>query len=163
MIHNFASQYLDNVPETLVLKGYRHWTIGIATKNAEHWNEAWNLFATMLDRASARPCMDALIIFVKTLGVCAACPLRTLQPSCEGLCRDECLVLGLISGLQHGDEEAVEFCLTTLTCPTKCHEVAFAAAEFAMALKASGFYLVPIPARTLTTIAFDHMPSRAIN
>jgi len=163
MSDSCASKYFANIPETLVLEGYRYWAIGIAMKNPHFWNKAWNLFATKLAKDNASRCMDALVVFIRTLGLCASCPLKALQPACEGLCRDECLVLGLISGLQHGDDAAVRFCLTTLTCKTRCDEVAFAAGELAFALKAAGSVLMPIPADTLTTIALEHMPSNAFH
>lgn len=163
MTHSSEPRYLGKMPETLVLKGYRYWSLGIATQDVDLWNKAWNLFATKLQKENAKACMHALIMFIKTLGVCATCPLKTLQPACQELCRDECLVLGLISGLQHGNDEAVDFCLRTLTCPTKCDEVAFAAGEFALALKTAGFLLIPIPAYTLMDITYEQMPSKALH
>ncbi|MEP6356618.1 MAG: hypothetical protein ABJ081_08045 [Hyphomicrobiales bacterium] len=163
MTHSSASKYLGKMPETLVLKGYRYWSLGIATQDADLWNKAWNLFATKVQKESAKACMHALIIFIKTLGVCATCPLKTLQPACEELCRDECLVLGLISGFQHGNDEAVDFCLKTLSCPKKYDEIAFAAGEFAFTLKAAGFLLIPISTDTLIDITYEQMPSKALH
>lgn len=158
-----AQSYLKRPAETLLLQGYRHWTLGFQTKNVRLWDEAWNLFCVKLGQKDARDCMRALITFVKTLGLCAACPLKTLHPDENALCRDECLVIGLIAALQHGDEEAAEICLRALSCPTRCEEVAFAASDLALALQRAQSCLCPVPANVLMDIAHDDMPSREVH
>ncbi len=62
------------------------------------------------------------------------------------------LVLGLISGIQNRDEAAVETCLTELTCPTRCDEVALAAGSFALLLHGLDKMLLPIPVHVVRDI-----------
>lgn len=155
--------YLKRPAEMLVLQGYRQWMMGVITREASYLNDAWNLFAKTLGVKKARTAMDAMTHFVRTLGLCSTCPLKTFEPECDGLCRDECLVLGLISGLQYGDEEAVNFCLSGLSCPNRCDEVAFAAGVFALSLKASGFVLFPLPASVLSQTLDRKMPSTTLH
>ena len=163
MRNEISDAYLSRPAEMLVLKGYRHWTMGIVTQEVSYWNDAWNLFATILGSKKASHAMDAMINFVKTLGLCASCPLKTYTPDCAGLCRDECLVLGLISGIQYSDQEAVELCLRALTCQSRCDEVSLAAGMFALALKSSGLMLCPIPATVLNEVIGNKMPSTTIH
>ncbi|MEM8798026.1 MAG: hypothetical protein AAGE61_20845 [Pseudomonadota bacterium] len=155
--------YLSHPTEMLVLKGYRQWMAGIATKDISHWNETWNMFCRTLGPPHARACMDALVAFVGTLRLCANCPLKTLDPTCSGLCRDECLVVGLLAALQHGDEAALNLCLNKLTSGPRSQEVTNAAGELAIALKAAGFVLCPVPINVLYDIAFDEMPSQSVH
>lgn len=136
--------YCDRAPEKLVLQGYRLWSLGMATQQLTHWEDAWNLFAGTLGSDDGRSAMDAMVKFVRTLGRCAACPLKTHAPESAWLCQDEVLVLGLIAGIQHGDDEAVNFCLNALSCATRCHDVELAAGEFALTLRSLNKRLLPI-------------------
>lgn len=162
-IHDAAEQYLDRPAEMLVLQGYRHWTLGFATKDVRLWDEAWNLYCLKLGSQNARDCVNKLITFVKALGNCASCPLKTLPLDDRALCRDECLIIGLIAAMQHTDEIAAEVCLQALTCKSRCDEVAFAARDFAFALQRAQSVLHPVPATILMDIAHDDMPSRQVH
>lgn len=119
------------------------------------------LFCKTLGQEKARPCMDTMIMFMKTLGMCASCPLHTMEPDCHGLCQDECLVLGLVSALQNGDAASADYCLTRLTCKKRCHDVAFAAGEFAMTLRGAGCTLTPLSKEMLADIVSlsSHAPT----
>ncbi len=151
--------YCERGPEKLVLQGYRLWSMGMVTQRLAHWEEAWNLFAGTLGAADGRVAMDAMVKFVRTLGRCAACPLKTHAPESGWLCEDEVLVLGLIAGIQHGDDDAVSFCLDALSCASRCHDVELAAGEFALMLQSLDKRLLPISidvlANTLGQIVSD--------
>ena len=163
MSMNAAERYVNRSAEMLVLQGYRHWTLGFVTKNVRLWDEAWNLFCVELGTKNARDCMSRLITFVKTLGACSGCPLKTMPLDDDALCRDECLVMGLIAAMQHGDDAATEICLQALSCPTRCDEIAFAARDLAFALQRAQSVLSPVPANVLMDIAHQDMPSREIH
>ncbi|MEP3275132.1 MAG: hypothetical protein ABJN26_08335 [Stappiaceae bacterium] len=141
--------YCKREPEKLVLQGYRLWSMGIVTQEYTHWEDAWNLFAGTLGADDGRFVMDAMVRFVRTLGRCAACPLRTHAPESAWLCQDEILVLGLIAGIQHGDDKAVQFCLNALSCSSRCSDVELAAGEFALTLRSLDKRLLPISLEVL--------------
>lgn len=140
-----AQRYFNRPPERLVLDGYRYWTFGFMAGEMDSWQEAWGLYSKTLGTKNGRAALDALSYFVKTLGICAACPLRMFKQGSPHICRDETLVLGLISAIQNADKAAVELCLRNLSCATRCEEVSIAAANFAFTLKALDTVLAPIP------------------
>ncbi|MEP0519295.1 MAG: hypothetical protein ABJO09_08915 [Hyphomicrobiales bacterium] len=158
-----AERYFNRPPERLVLDGYRHWTFGFMAGDMDSWQAAWGLYSKMLGTRNGRAALDALSNFVKTLGTCAACPLRMFKQGSPHICRDETLVLGLISAIQHGDEVTTEFCLKHLSCATRCEEVSVAAANFALTLKALDNLLVPIPLQVISNAITLSAQGRAIN
>ncbi|MCR9135550.1 MAG: hypothetical protein NXI27_06130 [Alphaproteobacteria bacterium] len=142
--------YLERPPEKLVLEGYRHWTRGYAARSMAPWTEAQRLYRGMLGDADGERAINALAGFVKTLGACAACPLKMFRSGAPFVCRDETLVMGLIAGIQNVDQQAVEFCLVTLCCPDTCDAVAMAAGHFALNLRAMDQVMTPIPVHVLS-------------
>lgn len=140
-----AERYFNRPPERLVLDGYRYWTFGFMAGEMESWQDAWCLYSKTLGAKNGRAALEALSNFVKTLGACAACPLRIFKQGSPHICRDETLVLGLVSAIQNGDKAAIELCLSHLSCATRCEEVSVAAANFALILKALDTVLAPIP------------------
>lgn len=144
-----AERYFNRPPERLVLDGYRYWTLGFMAGEMASWQEAWELYSKKLGAQNGRAALDALSNFVKTLGACSVCPLRMFKQGSPHICRDETLVLGLISAIQNGDKAAIDLCLTHLSCATRCEEVSVAAANFALTLKALDAVLAPIPLQVL--------------
>lgn len=144
-----AQDYLERPPEKLVLEGYRHWTYGYVARSTAPWTEAQRLYRGMLGEADGERAIIALAGFVKTLGACAACPLKTVRSGAPFICRDETLVMGLIAGIQNADQPAVEFCLTNLCCRNTCDAVAMAAGDFAINLRSMDQVMVPIPVHAL--------------
>lgn len=96
--------------------------------------------------------MSGLERLIGNLGACANCPLRFLCQGSKHLCRDECLILGLVSGLQNGDEEAALLSAQFLSSSSQAPELLSAAAEFAMTLKFAGQQLLPIHAHTVDQV-----------
>jgi hypothetical protein len=147
--------YLARQPEHLVLHGYRCWTRGAATASRVPWIEAEDLYMNALGERSGRAALDALADFVGTTGLCARCPLRMLRPGARALCRDEALVLGLISALQNGDDAASGFCVAALADDRVAGHVEATAATYAVILKSSGSRLLPVPLEILRGVTRD--------
>lgn len=145
-------EYLERPPEKLVLEGYRCWTRGYVTRSTEPWTDAQHLYRGLLGNANGERAIIALAGFVKTLGVCATCPLKMFRSGAPFVCRDETLVMGLIAGIQNADQPAVDFCLANLCYRETCDEVAMAAGLFAINLRAMGQMMAPIPAHSLADI-----------
>ena len=141
--------YLSRPAEQLVLEGYRGWTTSFINRSHEPLEETWNLYVMAFDGNHAQIAFDAFKRFIKTLGMCSGCPLKTHYSGSQNICRDEVMVLGLISALQHGDEEAAKLCLTHLACPSLCGDVENAACELAVTLRSLGQTLLPMPAHVI--------------
>ena len=152
-----VQKYQNRASEHLILEGYRRWSSGIITGDYTHWQDVWNMYAVSLGAREGRIALDALVRFTKTLGLCAACPLKTSPVGCYSLCRDEVLILGLVSGIQHDEKTAITLCLDGLTCPTRCGEVLDAAEILAVTLRAMDKTLLPIPARTIKAILTENI------
>ncbi|MFZ2103442.1 MAG: hypothetical protein WAU86_23055 [Oricola sp.] len=147
-----AAAYLARPAERLVLEGYRHAIAAAVTGGFAPWQAATGLYRGILGPRGSTAAMQALAEFIATLGRCAACPLRTFESDSRHVCRDEVLVLGLVAGIQNGDDEAAELCLAALSCATRCDEVAFAAGAFALVLRGLDKTLLPIPAPVVRDI-----------
>lgn len=159
--NSIAQRYLTRPPERLVLEGYRHWTKSVVTSSPVPMDEASDLYLEILGAQFARPAFVAMADFVHTLGMCAKCPLHMFATNTPNICTDETMILGLISGIQNGDDASVELCLNALSCPTRCDEVAMAAGSFALVLKGAAKTLMPIPSDVLTSILNYHAKTAA--
>lgn len=138
------SDYLERVPERLVVEGYRRWSTGYRTGSIVSWEMAREHYCDVLGTHNAGMALNSLSQYVRTLKRCAKCPLRSYPHNSMHLCVEECLTLGLISGLQHNDETA-KICLQHISCSQLCDEVELAAVDFAHTLKALGYILLPVP------------------
>ena len=144
-IKDVAASYLSRPPERLVLEGYRHWTHGLSLGSRERVEALTTLYHSTLGPKDAGPVLAAFQDFICIAGVCARCPLRMMASGCLGLCRDEALILGIVSGLQHDDNESTALCLRAIAHPARADQVAFAAGSFAFLLRGRGLTLMPIP------------------
>ena len=151
-ISDESARYMARPAERLVLEGYRCWTQAAARDRWQPLEDIKRLYSATLDVRDIRPVVAALCDFVGTLGLCARCPLHTFEAGSLDICRDETLILGLVSGLQNGDDRAADLCLRALTCPSRCEPVAVAAGNFAFILKGMGKTLLPIPAPVIRGI-----------
>lgn len=160
---NQQHPYLNRPGEHLVLEGYRHWTTGIICgEPAVYWKKTWNLYAEKLGASEGRLALSALSRFVRTLGHCAGCPLKTSPVGCQYLCRDEVMILGLLSGLQHNEETTIALCLDGLVCPKRCEEVLLAAEILATTLRTLGKTLLPVPSGTIKAILTDSVSTHTL-
>ncbi|MCX8997376.1 hypothetical protein NOF55_09680 [Rhizobiaceae bacterium BDR2-2] len=94
----------------------------------------------------------ALARFVKTLGTCARAPLSAFRPGSGLIGRDEVLVMGLVSSVQHRDRFTQHYCLDRFGVAGHTVEVAASAEGFALTLHGCGAVMKPLPARLLGRI-----------
>lgn len=144
--------YFERTPERLVLEGYRHWSAGYETGSIEPWELAWSIYAAELGSHDGRRALSELSGYVRTLRKCATCPLRSFPFNSRHLCREECLTMGLIAGLQH-ESDAVDLCLGHLACRGTCDIVEDAARRFAETLSGLEQVMLPIPRHVIEDIA----------
>lgn len=157
-----TEDYLKQPCEYLVLEGYRSWSKGIIKGDISCLNDTWNMFAVQLGSKSGRLALDALSSFIKTLGLCAACPLQRSPSGCDFICRHEVLILGLLAGIQHDDETAVMICLNELSCTNRCVEVLTSAEILAVTLRSLEKTLRPIPTQTIRAILTDGVSTQTL-
>lgn len=141
--------YFDRVPEKLVLEGYRRWTAGFETGSVIPWEMTWTLYTDILGVEGGKKLVAELSQFIRVLRHCAICPLRAFPFDSRHVCREECLTLGLVSGLQNEDGVMTKACLEAMACKSRCDDVAGAARSFADALAEFGQTLLPIPVSTI--------------
>ncbi|MEL6504911.1 MAG: hypothetical protein AAFQ10_10720 [Pseudomonadota bacterium] len=151
--------YLERTPEKLVVEGYRYWTSGFDTGSIQPWELAWDLYNKILGPDDAGQAVTALSGFVRTLKTCAACPLRSFPFQSRHLCIEECLTIGLLAGVQNGDD-AAELCLQHLSCPQRCHQVEAAAQVFGKTLLQLNQRLLPVPCHVINDVLKRQNPIR---
>ncbi|MEP4354791.1 MAG: hypothetical protein ABJ024_02580 [Lentilitoribacter sp.] len=159
-----AKAYLARQPEGLTINGYRNWVAGYVTKSERHWEQCQQEFVSVLGEPNGQIAANALSNFVHSLGSCATCPLKCYAPNSGHLNSDECMLLGLIAALQHGDDEALQESINALSCLAKCSQILAPAGEYAMVMKSAGSLLLPIPAAVLAEIrAKNHFQEHITN
>lgn len=141
--------YFDRLPERLVLEGYRRWTAGFDTGSIIPWEMTWALYSETLGVEEAKRAIADLSQFIRILRHCASCSLRAFPFDSQHVCREECLTLGLISGLQNQDALLLETCLEAISCRKRCGDVTDAARNFANTLADFGQTLLPIPIQAI--------------
>ncbi|WP_299865955.1 hypothetical protein [uncultured Hoeflea sp.] len=149
-----ASAYLGRKPENLLINGYRNWVAGLARADARYWDAARNAHVTALGAGDGQAAIEALTALIARLGICARCPLRFYKPGSGHLCRDECLLLGMVAGAQHGDDEAL---ITSARLLSGCDALASVidrAGAYAAILLSHDHRLVRVPADILADIDF---------
>ena len=157
-----GASYLKRIPESLVVGGYRR-IVDCAIAGDTHAGQVAadalrQLHRDTLGPAESRIVVDGLTSFISTLSRCAACPLRAFPSDSSHLCRDECLILALVSALQHGDENAGRMTACALTCPARAMETLAASGDYAMRMKMFGQVLLPVPQNAITTLLSPQPP-----
>ena len=149
--------------ESLVLDGYRHWTTGLIEQDQNYMEQAVARYKAVVGQLKGLLLYDALMQFTCALGKCARSTLSTCEIGCVSVCRDEALILGLLSGLQHQDETAITLCLDGLISRPRFDEFLKAAEVFAWTLRDVDETLLPIPAPTIKAILIDQTNSNTIH
>ena len=144
-----SAGYFDRLPEKLVLEGYRRWTAGFETGSIVPWEMTWGLYSEVLGPSEAKRAVGELSHFIRVLRHCASCPLRAFPFDSHHVCREECLTLGLISGVHNQDALLLDTCLEAIACRRRCDDVAEAARNFADTLADFGQTLLPIPVHAI--------------
>lgn len=147
-----AAAYLRKLPENLVVNGYRNWVAGLAHRDSRYWNAAWSAHAEALGASDGQHALDVMASLVRQIGACATCPLRFYQPGAGHLCRDECLVLGMVSAAQNGDDDTLMQSARMLTCTDAFIGVVDLAGVYGAILLGHGHRLTPIPMGALAPI-----------
>lgn len=158
-----AKGYLERQPEGLTINGYRSWVAGYVTKADSHWAQCQQKFISVFGAQDGQLAANALGNFVRSLGLCATCPLKCYAPNSGHLNSDECMLLGLIAALQHGDDAALQESVNALSCLAKCSQILAPAGEYAMVLKSEGSLLLPIPAAVLAEIHANNQSQEHIS
>lgn len=143
--------YLDRKGERLVVQGFRHWLSGYEFGDVACWEQAWSLFTEELGAVNAGVLVSHLHDWVKTMREKSAEPIRCLTCQCRYLCREECLCVGMIAALQHGDEASAALCAGTLI-GGKADEVIATARQFATLLMENGARLLEVPPHVIVSI-----------
>ena len=143
--------YLDRKGERLVVQGFRHWLSGYEFGDVACWEQAWSLFTDELGAVNAGTLVSHLHYWVKAIREKAAEPVRCLTCQCRYLCREECLCVGMIAALQHGDEASAALCAGTLV-GGRADEVIATARQFASLLIENGACLLEVPPHVIISI-----------
>jgi hypothetical protein len=143
--------YLDRKGERLVVQGFRHWLSGYEFGDVACWEQAWSLFTDELGAVNAGALISHLHYWVKAIREKAAEPVRCLTCQCRYLCREECLCVGMIAALQHGDEASAALCAGALV-GGNADEVIVPARHFALLLSANGARLLEVPPHVIVSI-----------
>ncbi len=153
--------YLDRKGERLVVQGFRHWLSGYEFGDSACWEQAWLLFTEELGAVNAGALVSHLHDWVKAIREKSAEPIRCLTCQCRYLCREECLCVGMIAALQHGDEASAELCAGTLV-GGKADEVIAAARQFAALLMDNGARLLEVPPHVIVSIVSGERKSATL-
>src|SRR5690606_24546787 len=116
------------------------------------WELGVSLYENLLGLEEGGRAMADLSLFMRALRRCANCQLRSFPFGAQHICRDECLALGLIANLQHGDEDTARICVGAMACPLRCGEVAKAAQPLVETLTRLDHRLLPIPRHVIANI-----------
>lgn len=143
--------YLDRKGERLVVQGFRHWLSGYEFGDVACWEQAWSLYTDELGAVNAGSLVSHLHYWVKAIREKAAEPVRCLTCQCRYLCREECLCVGMIAALQHGDEASAALCAGALV-GGRADEVIATARQFASLLIENGARLLEVPPHVIVSI-----------
>ncbi|WP_321344413.1 hypothetical protein [Breoghania sp.] len=148
-----ARGYLDRLPEKLVVEGYRRWMSGYDTGDIQCWEMAWNLYAGSLGACQARALVAELSCWIRVIRAASTRTMSHFPYGCGKLCRDECMALSMVAGVQHRDRAAMEAAATHLIGCRRIHEAVEASSSFGRALDAIGQHLIPVPKPVVQDIA----------
>lgn len=153
--------YLDRKGERLVVQGFRHWLSGYEFGDVACWEQAWSLYTDELGAVNAGVLVSHLHFWVKAIREKAAEPIRCLTCQCRYLCREECLCVGMIAALQHGDEASAARCAYALV-GERADDVIPAARQFASLLTDNGARLLEVPPHVIVSIISGEREAAAL-
>lgn len=145
--------YLDRLPERLVVEGFRRWMAGYDTGDIQCWELAWNLYAKALGPKQARSAMGELSYWVRVIRANSARPMCLFPYGCSKLCRDECMAVSMVAGVQHRDQCALEAAAVQLIGNERIDETVDAARSFGEMLDSIGQHLIAVPRPVIEDIA----------
>ncbi len=145
--------YLDRLPERLVIEGFRRWMAGYDTGDIQCWELAWNFYARELGPKEARLAISELSCWVRAIRTGANRSVCLFPYGCKRLCRDECMAVSMLAGVQHGDESALKAAASELVGEGGVSEAIEAARTFGCALGRIGQHLLAVPRPVIDDIA----------
>lgn len=154
-----SSHYFERQAEKLVLEGYRHWTAGFETGSVIPWEMAWTIYTQELGLTNAKRAITELSHFIRTLHFNAACQLKAFPYGSMHICREECLLMGLISAMQNGDDTTRDACLDALITGSRVEQVKQAAQDYAQTMAELDQVLLPIPHYAVASILLPQSSS----
>lgn len=101
-------------PERLVGLGFRYWMLGHLRGDIEAWERAWNLYSSTFGLCGARHAVTSLSGWVGMLQRSKQRDIEVMTSDCPGLCRDECIAVGMIAACQHNVCPAMRACAFAL-------------------------------------------------
>lgn len=155
MLSDTPQQLLDHRAERLALTGYRCSMAGYEHGDPQCWDDLWTAYVQDGGLAFACASMGSLHYFVRSLRARLGQGLSYYPQSCRRLCRQECLVMTLLSAVQHDDADVVEYSLQQLTgAPSSAPDssVVCAARQFVDHLSQSQLHLLPVPLGVIQSI-----------
>ena len=150
-------------PERLVVSGLRCTMAGYDLGDPECWNCLWDIYVAEVGAATTRRLMGELQYWVRGVRSAADHTLTYYPMGCRHVCRDECLLLTLLSALQHKDESCAGCALRALCGSSDKEQVQSMrglSQAFAGALLAAGEILLPVPLPVLRTIIEAPKPGK---
>lgn len=151
-----SSHYYERQAEMLVLEGYRHWSAGFETGSVIPWEMAWTTYSQQLGLGAAKRAITELSHFIRSLHFCSLCQLKAFPFGSTHICRDECLLLALVSALQNSDDYSADSCLEAMVSPNRLSEVKTAARDYAQVMSELKQILLPIPHQAIASIISPH-------
>ncbi len=142
-------------PERLVVSGLRCTMAGYDLGDPECWNCLWDIYVAEVGAPTTRRLMGELQYWVRGVRAAADYSLTYYPMGCRHVCRDECLLLTLLSALQHEDEGCAGCALRALCGNSDKEQVQSMrgpSRAFAAALLEAGEVLLPVPLPVLQTI-----------
>lgn len=147
--------------ERLVALGFRYWMLGRTTGDIACWERAWTLYSGMLGVIGARPAIDTLACFARTIGCASRRPIEVGPVACSAICRDECVAISMIAACQHQTCPAMRACAFALVESAAIEPVVESAQAFADTMASLEQVLSPtsIVAAPMSQPAANRLPA----
>jgi len=127
----------------LVGVGFRLWMSGCKTGDVSCWENAWQLYVSLLGPRPAQTAVTELSSWVRTVASSANREIETNPDTCPGFCKDECLAIAMIAACQHKTCPAMRACAFALIENSGVEPVVDQSERFAMTLVAVDHVLSP--------------------
>ena len=155
MLQASARPLFDHKPERLALTGYRCAMAGYDHGDASCWDELWSSYVTDGGLGFACNAMGSLQYFVRAIRSAVPEGNSYYPRNCQRVCRQECLVLSLLSAQQHRSHEEAAYALQQLlpgSAMQQADDVVAAATRFAHCLTEEQLMLLPVPIDVIQSI-----------
>ena len=158
-----TEDYLNRRAEQLVIEGFRLLAGPTDGRPNPASSSALRLYQDKLGAPAGAEAAAALERLISSLKAFRSNPLAAYRRGSRFISPDEVLVLGIIAGIQHWDEQIFRVCLQQLCAESDRIRVAAAAETLAMTLYNVGMILAPLPFSLRARIVrqSDNRPQKA--